>query len=542
MIKDIFKQSKNELSAIRITLMAVFVLLITLLAWQSDDAYHGYVMAKHLVEGNGFVYNIGQRASATTGPLYTLIVAAFHFVTREMFFTSIFVNVLFSSLAFYIVIYSLCKTKEQIVAAFLALVGSTAFVSYTTSGLENCLLFFLSAWFLKIYFSKEKFEAKEMLALALVFAALAMARMDAVLLFIPVIVYVYLMKRKDVPFIGAVGLTILGLLPFFLWELFSVFYFGFPVPNTAYVKLGTNISQIEYIKKGIWYIFYTGLNDMMVLVIPAVFVVLALISRKWKNIHLALGVILYSIYVLYIGGDFMMGRHFTVIHFVSVAGIVYMINDLASDNFSLATTTKKVFSTAVTACLIFAVTFVPTIGVQYLVNGNYAPGAAISDERAYYSPTTGLYANVVSLMKTGRMCIEDTWNYQSTDEVRANGWLGTITENSPGILVYYNSDIYLNDTYCLGDPFLSKLPAVMPEQWRVGHLRRKCPDGYRETVMYGENVIENEDLAKYYDVICEITEGPLFSKERMQTVIDWNLGKYDYLLDSYKKELLEQTE
>jgi len=326
-------------------------------------------------------------------------------------------------------------------------------------------------------------------------------------------------------------------MPFFLWELFSLFYFGFPVPNTAYVKLGTDISKLEYIKKGIWYIYYTALNDLMVLLIPAIFVAIAVISRKWKNIHLALGVFLYGLYVLYIGGDFMMGRHFTVIHLISVAGIVYMMNDLAADNFALATSTKQWFTLSVMAALAFGVTFVPMIGKQYLVNGLYAPGAAISDERDYYSPTTGLYANVRSLIKEGRMCIEDTWNYRSVEEARENGWLGTITENCPGILVYYNSDIYLNDTYCLGDPFLSKLPAIKQEQWRVGHLRRKCPEGYRETVMYGENVIENEDLAEYYDIICEITEGPLLSKKRLKTVIEWNLGKYDYLLDSYRAEL-----
>jgi len=539
MISKIFK---NEVDGLRVVLLVLFIAIITVLAWQSDDAYHGYVMAKHLVEGNGFVYNIGQRASASTGPLYTLIIALFHFITREMFFTSLAVNIIFSAAAFGIIAYCICKTKEQVILAFLALTGSTAFVSYTTSGLENCLLFFLVMLFIKIYFDHEKFDGRQMLILALIFAALAMARMDAVLMLIPVIVYVYLVKRKNVSFIEAVGLTFLGLSPFILWELFSTFYFGFPVPNTAYVKLGTDISKLELIKKGIWYIYYTFLNDAMVLVVPAVFVVFALFTKKWKNIHLALGVLLYGLYIIYIGGDFMMGRHFTVLHIISVAGIIKMMNDTAASDIYMAGQIKKIFKGVVLIAIVFAVTFVPLIGEQYLVNGNYAPAAAISDERAYYAPTTGLFANVRSLIKDGRMCIEDTWNYQSTDEVRQMGWLGTITENSPGILVYYNSDLYLNDTYCLGDPFLSKLPAIKQETWRVGHLRRKCPEGYRETVMYGENQIENEDLAKYYDIICEITEGPLFSMDRIRTVINWNMHKYDYLLDSYKNELSNSVE
>lgn len=530
------KKPNNELDFLRLGLLLCFAFVITILAWQSDDSYHGYVMAKHLVEGNGFVYNIGQRASASTGPLYTLIIALFYFITREMFFTSIAVNVLLSTAAFGIIIYAFCKSREQIILAFVALMASPAFVSYTTSGLENCLLFFLVILFIKLYLSRESFTALPMLYLALIFAALAMARMDGVLMLIPAIVYVYLMKRKDVSFIGACGLTVLGLLPFILWEVFSTFYFGFPVPNTAYVKLGTDISKLEYIKKGIWYIYYTALNDITVLIIPAIFVLLAFLSRKWKYIHLGLGVMLYGLYVIYIGGDFMMGRHFTVLHIISAAGIIALMNEMAGDNIKKAAIYKKVFTSAVVLGGVFSMTFAPFIGKEYLVNGKYAPGAAISDERAYYAPTTGLYANVRSLIKEGRMCIEDTWNARSVDEARENGWLGAITENSAGILVYYNSDIYLNDTYCLGDPFLSKLPAIKQEQWRVGHLRRECPEGYRESVMYGGNRIEDENLAKYYDIICEMTEGPLFSKDRIKTVIDWNLGKYDYLLEGYSGE------
>lgn len=531
------RDSITKINKLRIFLMVAFVFVITFLAWQSDDAYHGYVMAKHLVEGDGFVYNIGQRASASTGPLYTLIIALAYFFTREMFFTSIFVCVLFSSLAYYILSFKICKTEEQVILAFLSLIGSTAFVSYTTSGLENCLLFFLAALFMHVYLNHDKFDSKDMLKLAIILALMAMARMDAVLILVPMIVYVYLMRRKDVTFFGACILTIVGLSPFILWELFSVFYFGFPVPNTAYVKLGTDITLIEYFKKGIWYVYYTLINDLMVISIPAVAIVISIISRKWKNIYIAAGIILYGLYVLYIGGDFMMGRHFTLMLFVGVCGLINMINSEAKDNFNYARQIKKVCYATVGIAIIFAVTYVPMIGKEYLVNGRYAPGAAISDERDYYSPTTGLYSNVKSLISRGTMCIEDTWNYNSTNEIREMGWKGNITDNAPGILVYYNSDLYLNDTYCLGDPFLSKLPAIKQETWRVGHLKRAVPNGYCETVMYGRNEIEDVDLAKYYDIICEMTKGPLFSMKRIKTVIDWNLGKYDYLLDNYKSTL-----
>ena len=99
--------------------------------------------------------------------------------------------------------------------------------------------------------------------------------------------------------------------------------------------------------------------------------------------------------------------------------------------------------------------------------------------------------------------------------------------------MYKNSDLYLNDTYCLGDPLLSRLPAFYQDSWRVGHLRRVCPEGYRESIYEEENLIEDEDLADFYDRIRIITSGDLLSAERIKTIIEMASGKYDGLVNSY---------
>ena len=106
--------------------------------------------------------------------------------------------------------------------------------------------------------------------------------------------------------------------------------------------------------------------------------------------------------------------------------------------------------------------------------------------------------------------------------------------------MYYNSDLYLNDWYGLGDPFISKLPGVKEDNWRIGHIWREPPEGYEETIAYEEeNLIQNEDISKYYDVIRLITRGPLFDGSRLKAIIDINLGKYDYLVENYKSTLDE---
>ena len=103
------------------------------------------------------------------------------------------------------------------------------------------------------------------------------------------------------------------------------------MPNTAFVKLGTNIPKHDYIVRGCQYVFNTIICDPIVLFIPFVCVIFLIFTKKFKNIHLALGVVLYGLYIIYIGGDFMMGRHFTVMFLMSVIGLIYFANSELSD-------------------------------------------------------------------------------------------------------------------------------------------------------------------------------------------------------------------
>ena len=105
---------KSELDKYRFLTLIGFILVVAALAWQSDDAYHGYVMSRRLVWGQGFVYNVEERATASTCPLFSLVIAAAYFITREMYFTSLAVCTIFSALAYYIFAYKLCNTKKQV--------------------------------------------------------------------------------------------------------------------------------------------------------------------------------------------------------------------------------------------------------------------------------------------------------------------------------------------------------------------------------------------------------------------------------------------
>lgn len=536
-IKDYFSE---ELNRYKFFSLLIFILIITVLAWQSDDAYHAYIMAKNLVDGNGFVYNVGQRATASSCPLFTLVVAFGYLIFRNMFFVSLLINVVFSAIAYKILVWTFCKNKNQIIFCFVVLIGCVSFISYTTSGLENSMLFLLVACFLKIYFKSERYNAKKMFALAILVSLIAMTRMDAVLLVAPMAVYVYLCKRDNVSFAKAVLIGIVGLLPFVAWEIFATFYYGFPFPNTAYAKLGTDIATIEYIKRGIKYFINAVICDPIVLVVPFFTIVAAVIVRKAQYIWCMAGVAIYCLYLLYIGGDFMMGRHFTVLFFMSL--ICYQ--DIKNREFSdigRGAAFNRTFKYVVAAALVFSCT-TSVITNQFLFGAKFS--SPISDERAGYFTYSSLFNNVCSLATTGDLCIRQAWNEEGVKEYREAGITGGILQNVPGITKYYNNDMYLNDTYALGDPYLAHLPAVREPNWRIGHMWREAPQGYNEQVIFGYNEdgssrIVNKDAAQYYEVIREVTCGELFDANRIKMVIDLNLGKYNYLVDGYASTLDE---
>ncbi len=533
--QSIQKYYSSQINRYRLITTLIFICIITLLAWQSDDAYHAYIMAKNLVLGNGFVYNVGERASATSCPLFTLIIACGYFLIRKMFLVSLVICILFSTLAYRILVNTFCKSKKQILLAFVTLIGSFCFISYTTSGLENSLLFFLAALFLKYYFDTDVYAAKRMFLLAILISLIAMTRMDAVLMFVPMILYVYLFKRDKVSFIQAVGIGFTGLLPFIGWELFSTFYYGFPVPNTAFVKLGTQIPLKEYLYRGIQYVITSGITDILLLAVPLMVVIIVLCMRKAKYIYTVLGMVLYGGYLMYIGGDFMVGRHFTVMFFMSVC--TYMV--IENQGFGTCKKPQRisaVYTAVVGLGLVYAMT-TSVITSQFLFGNTF--NSPISDERGNYFRYTSLFNNTVSYLQTGELCIRDAWNESGIDDLREHDNTGGLLRMVPGISIYYNSDLYLNDLYALGDPFLSKLPAVREDNWRIGHMWRESPAGYGETVMYDGNMLVDENLVEYYDIIRLITRGDLFSKERINAIIKMNQGDYDYLIEQYRDTLDE---
>jgi arabinofuranosyltransferase len=218
--------------------------------------------------------------------------------------------------------------------------------------------------------------------------------------------------------------------------------------------------------------------------------------------------VLYVVYVVRIGGDFMAGRFLT-------APFLVALTLLVRANWALPRAMQAAPVTAVLALGLSAPGPLPRLLV-----GRFAqpiemiwPPSGIVDERRYYFPRTGVIT---------RQGIRTAPDYEQ--------WvLATLRAQHPTTLVWNTVGMpgyvlgrgyHIIDPLALGDPLLARLPAR--PRWRIGHYERTLPDGYFESVLTDSNRIEDPAIAAYYDTIREVTRGPLFTKRRWKAIVALN--------------------
>lgn len=523
----------------RTTALVLFLVAVVAYGWNSDDAYHGYIMAKHLAEGNGLVYNVGYRTTASTCPLLTLLQALVFLFTDNPDVCGLLLGLVFSGLAAWILLFRFCPSPATTWCMLGLMVSSHCFMSFTTAGLENSILFFLGAAFLDIYLRNPLLSKRHLFLVALLMALLATTRTDSVLVFVPMAVWAYL-ARTRIPFWRRVPIGMAGLLPFVAWTAFSVLYYGFPFPNTFYAKLHTGISTADYATSGLWYHVSSWALDPMLLLVPVLFVALSVKARSRALVPLFIGLAFYELYVVSIGGDFMAGRHLTQQYFLSLCGIAFLAKKTEDGRVPFLIPVLAVLTGFGFLWNRVAAPFVRERFVNLDIA--YSTKRSAVDERAYYlmwEPRTASWRALLASAH-GKDPREGLWRgtYPLVQTAQRAGVKGICVENwmMKGTLVWKSSesDLFLTDVYALPDPLLSHLNVDTSHPWRIGHAERAIPDGYRESVSKGTNCIVDPDLREYYGKLLVVMTGRLFAADRLKTILDLNLGRFDQLLSRYE--------
>ena len=492
--------------------------------WLCDDAYISFRTVDNLASGLGPVWNADERVQGFTNPLWVFLLTAGYLLSHEIFFTSHLLQIALSLTAVLLLVYRIASSRIHAAAALGLLALSKSFMDYTSSGLENALIHAVLAGFYTVYFCSK--SPRRLLYLSLLASAGMLARMDTALLFFSPLaleaVSCFRAAKRGPERNREIRALIFGLVPFFLWELFSLFYYGFLFPNTAYSKLSTGIPLSESIEQGFHYLFNSLQRDPLTLTAILFSVGTAVVARSPRRLATAFSVVLYLAYVVRVGGDFMTGRFLSACFFSAAV----LLSRTAVSNERRYAALLSVSAVVLSGMVLF-----PTLNKRYdIMFPNAMDTKGITDPCRSGRFEAGLLETSRKRPLPWNKWIKRGISYK--DEVPNCPVLGGVGYTG----FYAGPEVHIVDIYGLTEPLLARLPVGHPVQepvWRIGHFRRQLPAGYLKTLKSGKNVIEDDHLAVYYDKLKLITRGDLFSWDRLEAVVRMNLGFYDDILDTF---------
>jgi arabinofuranosyltransferase len=508
---------------------ATLAIVLIRTAWVSDDSYITFRTADNLVHGYGPVWNTTERVQAFTHPLWLAVFTPVYAITREPYYTAMALCALLTIAAVFVLARAIAVGERAMLVVFAALLSSKAFVDFSTSGLENALTHFLLVVFLWLWWSEPPGERRTW-RLSLVASLCMLNRTDLALLVGPPLLVEVWRRGVRASFRAAA----LGMVPFLAWECFSAFYYGSLVPNTAYAKLNLGFPASDLMARGEDYFLRTIFTDPVTLpvIVLAPFAIPR--DRRRQDWPLVIGPILVAVYILRIGGDFMMGRFFA-------APFVWSVGILAASPVMLA---RRAAPLAAAACVVLGLMapWEPALlsGYGYSRINNLLHGVAgqepldgtryisvnnVMDERRYYYESSGLLKGHRGQQRPDSALVNDGIELRRGSE-------RVVTRDGIGFTGYFAGPaVHIVDTYALSDPLLARLPAQRGT--RTGHYRRDIPGGYLESLASGRNELTDADLAAFYDRLHLVVSRPLWSVQRLKAVAGLLLGRYDHLLEKY---------
>lgn len=504
-------------------LSAVVVTLVVIQnAWICDDAFITLRVADHALAGRGLVFNEGWRVQAYTHPAWLLLLTVVHGGLGSGFWTAIVCSVATTAVALWLGLFRIARVPVVVVLA-AALVGSRAFVDYSTSGLENPLTHLLLALAAGAYLGRaHRRRAFERIAGLTGIAFLC--RPDAPLLLLPLAIAAGWQARRRGASVRALGRGVaLGVVPVLAWEVFSLVYYGALVPNTALAKLGAGLPRHEVWIQGGRYLLDTAMHDPVTAVGAVVGTVGCLAQRRTRPF--AVGAVVYVLYVVWIGGDFMAGRLLTAPLWLVALGMA-----------------RRRVSPRAVAVGSVGLVITSLLGARsplYTGPGSVEaeppkPRHGIADERAHYAAAASLWA-----WSPGVSLPRHRW--RELGEAGPKDGSRVAVFSTMGYYGYFaDPGVHVVDGFALADPLLARLPTLRRLQWRPGHLSRPLPEGYLEALRDEDaSRIEDPAVRELFEALQLVHRGPLWSGERWAAIGGLLRGRYDAAIDRERYRFFE---
>jgi len=270
------------------------------LRWLSDDAFISFRYAQNWVDGNGLVFNPGERVEGYTNFLWVVMLAIPNLVGIDiptmavLFCLASQVGVLIMTTR---LVRGLTPAGKPLIVSLAAIVLACSYLTatYATGGLETTFGAFL------VLCAIDFARRDKLLASALCGIAATMAHPDHAIFYVALGGVLLIRRTPFKQLLWYAAPFFVVFLPYFLirWS-----YYGLPLPNTYYTKSG----GAAYFSQGTFYLYASTISAGLVGVIPLA-IYGAIKQRRELVVQFAfVASPLYLIYVAKVGGDFMLGR------------------------------------------------------------------------------------------------------------------------------------------------------------------------------------------------------------------------------------------
>ncbi len=529
--------------------MAAYFITLAKCAWLSDDYFITLRQMEQLFAGHGLRFNLYERSFLSTSVAYFFILLPLRLVTSDPFV----MHAMFALACNAALLWLLWVLAQRDVRVWLLGLGllfaSKAHFDYSWFGQENPLGHALAAglilaW-LRLYPGLQAGAHPPARSCWWFFVALVavapLYRHDFVLLAWPLAAWALWDNRGRLGWRGLLRSVALMLAPLAAWTLFSLVYFGFPLPAPAYAKVPDSHGFIYRLATAWDYYRFSLHKDGVMLAV--IFASQFLWHGRGPARAIAVAVALVLLYIVFVGGDYMGGRFFSVAYVLMVAVVVGTAGYWQRHFMERGGGRQRDFvyrGLGIGLVLWIALwphspLRSPLIYEDTVLDQDAYP-SGVANERAAWQPRTGI--------AVWWNALRDGTTYPDHFTAR----LGILLRDQAGAgetfhvcnlgLTPYKAGLDQNfvDVWGLADSFMARLPQLTV---RPGHLVRDRPLGLAESLAVGAPTFADAGLNRYFGILRNVTASErLLSASRMEDLVAMNLGLHEHLIP----EVIEKRE
>ncbi len=312
--------------AILIILCAVFFWQAVSYSFTQDDAFISFRYVKNFLEGNGLVFNTGERVEGYSNLFFIILMSLLGRFGIDIVIASKVIGVI-SGTAIIVLAYLWIRRMPALEDAILIplaipflLITNGSFAYWAISGMETTLYSLLILY--GLYLATEK---NGLYIPILTIATLT--RPEGALVFL--IVLIFHLYFKSVRLMGAIKHLTLFAVLIIPQIIFRLAYYHDTLPNPFYAKTGWSL---EYLKSGLEYLWLFCRQYGLfggILLIPI------LASKHFSQpLRLIYAVaVIYTLYIVLIGGDVLHCQRFFIpilvlLYILLVLSIIYLFRNL----------------------------------------------------------------------------------------------------------------------------------------------------------------------------------------------------------------------